>query len=133
MGILDLLQDGIVFLWLGLGQAFKERVRDIQYTAENLQPNAGAEFIREVYALGEQRRPPDGAGADMVLPCDALTGFFGGPVVFILNTSSCSRERMLVAMESFGPLFTATCLLAVKLVCFQTFPVGGWQRGASFL
>ena len=85
--ILDLLQDGVVFLWLGLGQTFKECVRDIQYTAENLQPNTWAEFVREVYALGKERRPPDGAGADMVLPRDALTGLFGGPVVFILICS----------------------------------------------
>ena len=25
------------------------------------------------------------------------------------------------------PLFVATCLSAVKLVCFQTFLIGGWQ------
>ena len=87
MGALDLLQDGVVILRRGLGQTFKERVRDIQYAAENLQPNTGAEFIREVYALGEQGRPPDGAGADMVFPRDAFTGLFGGPVVFILICS----------------------------------------------
>ena len=28
------------------------------------------------------------------------------------------------------PLFVATCLPAVKLVCFQTFLIGGWQNGA---
>ena len=82
VGVPDLLQDGVVILRRSLGQTFKERVRDIQYTAENLQPNAGAEFVREVYALGKQGRPPDGAGADMVLPSDALAGLFGGPVVF---------------------------------------------------
>lgn len=26
------------------------------------------------------------------------------------------------------PLFIATCLSAVKLVCFQTFLIGGWQK-----
>lgn len=28
------------------------------------------------------------------------------------------------------PLFVATCLPAVKLVCFQTFLIGGWQMAA---
>ena len=31
------------------------------------------------------------------------------------------------------PLFIATCLPAVKLVCFQTFLIGGWQRASLFL
>jgi len=31
------------------------------------------------------------------------------------------------------PLFIATCLPAVKLVCFQTFLIGGWQMPPSFL
>jgi len=30
------------------------------------------------------------------------------------------------------PLFVATCLPAVKLVCFQTFLIGGWQKQGGF-
>ena len=87
MGVLDLFQDSVIFLRRSLGQTFKERIRDIQCTAENLQPDAGVEFVRKVYALGKQGCPPDGAGADVVFPCDALAGFLGGLLVFILICS----------------------------------------------
>ena len=75
-----------------------------------MQPNTGVEFVREVYALGKQSRSPDGAGADMVLPRDALAGLFGGSLVFILNTSRSSRDCVLVAVKSFGPLFGVVLL-----------------------
>ena len=50
-------------------------------------PDAGAELVRKVYALGKQGCPPGGTGADMVFPRDALTGFLGGLLVFILICS----------------------------------------------
>lgn len=50
-------------------------------------PDAWAELVCEVYALGKQSCPPDGTGTDAVFPCDALTGFLGGLLMFILNTA----------------------------------------------
>ena len=50
-------------------------------------PDAGAEFVRKVYTLGKQGCPPDGAGTDVIFPRDALTGFLGGLLVFILICS----------------------------------------------
>ena len=82
--MLDLFQDSIILPRRSLGQAFKENIRCFQVTAKDLQPNAGAEVVRKVYALGKQGRPPDGAGADVDFPRDALTGFLGDLLVFIL-------------------------------------------------
>ena len=73
--IFDLFQDGVVLLRRGLGQAFKEDVRGFQIAAKDLLPNAGAEVVRKVHALGKQSCPPDRAGADVIFPRDALTGF----------------------------------------------------------
>ena len=86
-GILDLFQDCVVLLRRGLGQAFKEDIRGFQIATKDLQPDAGVEFVRKVYALGKQGCPPDGAGADVVFPCDALAGFLGGLLVFSLICS----------------------------------------------
>ena len=86
-GILDLFQDVVILLRPGLGQALKEDVRGFQIAAKDLMSDAGAEFIRKVYALGKQGCPPDGTGTDAVFPCDALTGFLGGLLMFILNTA----------------------------------------------
>ena len=83
----DLFQDSAVLLRRGLGQAFKEDIRGFQIATKDLQPDAGVEFVRKVYALGKQGCPPDGAGADVVFPCDALAGFLGGLLVVILICS----------------------------------------------
>ena len=83
--------------------------------------------------MGKQGCPPDGTGTDVVFRCDALTGFPGGPLVFILNISKDSWNCVLVAVKSFGLFFVVTYLSAVKLVCFQTFLIDGRQKGAPFL
>ena len=85
--MLDLFQDSIILPRRSLGQAFKENIRCFQVTAKDPMPDAGAEFVRKVYALGKQGCPPDGAGADVILPRNALTGFLGGLLVFILICS----------------------------------------------
>ena len=82
-----MFQDNVVLLRRGLGQAFKENIRCFQVTAKDLMPDAWAELVCEVYALGKQSCPPDGTGADVVFPCDALAGFLGALVVFILICS----------------------------------------------
>ena len=86
-GIFDLFQDSLILLRRGLGQALKEDIRGFQVTAKDLMPDAGAELVRKVYALGKQGCPPDGTGADVVFPCNALTGFLGGLLMFILICS----------------------------------------------
>lgn len=115
--IFDLFQDGVVLLRPGLGQALKEDVRGFRIAAKDLMSDAGAEFIRKVYALGKQGCPPDGTGADVVFPCDAFTGFLGGPLVFILNTAGWCRGRMLVAVKSIM-LFCVVLLPNEELFLF---------------
>ena len=85
--MLDLFQDSIILPRRSLGQAFKENIRCFQVTAKDPMPDAGAEFVRKVYTLGKQGCPPDRAGADVVFPRNALTGFLGGLLVFILICS----------------------------------------------
>ena len=119
------------------GAALARRSKRISGTFKSprrtCRPDAGAELVCEVYALGKQGCPPDGTGTDVVFRCDALTGFPGGPLVFILNISKDSWNCVLVAVKSFGLFFVVTYLSAVKLVCFQTFLIDGRQKGAPFL
>ena len=89
----DLFQDSAVLLRRGLGQAFKEDVRGFQIAAKDLLPNAGAEVVRKVHALGKQSCPPDRAGADVVFPRNALTGFLGGLVGFIFVCTPSRGQR----------------------------------------
>lgn len=44
------------------------------------------------------------------------------------------EKRVRSCLTSY-PFSVATCLPAVKLVCFQTFLIGGWQmvRGVHYL
>ena len=93
LGIFDLFQNGVELLRRSLGQAFKEDIRNFQVAAKDLQLDAGAELVCEVYALGKQGCPPDGTGADVVFPRNALTGFLGGLVVFILVCTPSRGQR----------------------------------------
>ena len=88
-----MFQDSLILLWHSFGQAFKEDVWCSQITAKDLMPDAGAEFVCKVHALGKQGCPPDGTGADVVFPCDALTGFLGGLLVFILVCTPSRGQR----------------------------------------
>ena len=112
-----MFQDSLILLWHSFGQAFKEDVWCSQITAKDLVPDAGAELVRKVYALGKQGCSPDGTGADVVFPCNALTGFLGGLPVFILNTTGWCRERVLVPVESIM-LFCVVLLPNEELFLF---------------